>query len=131
MVGWSSSVSDLGPHRHSLTWGDVDLDVGAVKLDENKSRDPRAWRLGPGVGAALAWWKSTRKDNKTADAIFVGERSKPLVKARADLFREHLTSAKVDRAELYERSDVRQPTRLHDLRATFVTLSLATGRTET
>jgi len=37
----------------------------------------------------------------------------------------------VDRAELYETSKTRRQIRVHDLRATFVTLALATGRTET
>ncbi len=34
------------------------------------------------------------------------------------------------RAELFERSASRMPIRLHDLRATFVTVSLANGNTE-
>ena len=33
----------------SLTWGDVDVQRGAVTLDENKTDDPRAWALGPPV----------------------------------------------------------------------------------
>ena len=32
-----------------LTWRDVDLERGAVKLDENKTDDPRAWALDPSV----------------------------------------------------------------------------------
>jgi len=46
-------------------------------------------------------------------------------------FRAALRTAGIDRPELFERSDVRQPIRLHDLRATFVTLSLANGKSET
>ncbi|MBX3192081.1 MAG: hypothetical protein KF819_34140, partial [Labilithrix sp.] len=41
-----------------------------------------------------------------------------------------LRTAGVDRAELFERSAARQPIRLHDLRATFVTVSLANAKTE-
>lgn len=39
--------------------------------------------------------------------------------------------AGVDRPELFERSTKRRPLRLHDLRATFVTISRATGKIET
>ena len=42
----------------------------------------------------------------------------------------HLRTAGVDRADLFERSKRRMPIRLHDLRATFVTVSLANGKAE-
>ena len=41
-----------------------------------------------------------------------------------------LRTAGVMRPELFERSASRQPIRLHDLRATFVTIALANGKTE-
>jgi integrase len=34
------------------------------------------------------------------------------------------------RAELFEKSDLRRPIRAHDLRATFITLALARGKSE-
>lgn len=46
-------------------------------------------------------------------------------------FRRHLRAAGVDRAALFERNETRLRIRVHDLRATFVTLGLASGRTET
>jgi hypothetical protein len=36
-----------------LTWNVVDLVRGMVRLDENKTDDPRAWALDPGVAQAL------------------------------------------------------------------------------
>jgi len=63
--------------------------------------------------------------------VFCGELKRPLTELRPSLLREHLEAAGIDRPELYERSASRQPIRVHDLRATFVTLSLAAGRTET
>jgi len=45
-------------------------------------------------------------------------------------FRAELEAAGVDRPELYESSDTRQPIRLHDLRATFITVGLANGKSE-
>ncbi len=38
----------------SLTWADLDLERGAIRLDTNKTDDPRAWTLDAGVVAALA-----------------------------------------------------------------------------
>jgi integrase len=38
----------------ALRWRDVDLERGAVALDENKTDDPRAWALAPDVAAVLA-----------------------------------------------------------------------------
>jgi integrase len=45
--------------------------------------------------------------------------------------RETFDAPASPRAELFERNASRQPIRLHDLRATFVTVSLANGKTET
>jgi integrase len=43
-----------------LTWRDFDLERGSVTLDENKTDDPRAWALSPGVAAALRAWLEVR-----------------------------------------------------------------------
>jgi integrase len=117
-----------------LRWRDVDLEHGRVRLDRNKTDDPRAWALSPDVVSTLAWWQEETG----------GEDDDPLI--RVDLangawwLRGSLTdpdkhpgdlrTAGVTRPELFERSPSRQPIRLHDLRATFVTVSLANGKTE-
>ena len=44
-----------------FTWSDFDLERGAVRLDENKTDDPRAWALAPGSARALAAWRAHRK----------------------------------------------------------------------
>jgi integrase len=49
----------------------------------------------------------------------------------AHLLRTDLRRVGVTRPQLFERSKTRQPVRAHDLRATFVTIGLATGKTET
>jgi integrase len=108
----------------SLEWTDLDLDRGGVVLDKNKTDDPRAWALQPATVRALRAWRALRKDNPS-----------PLVFVRhagaAARFRRHLRAAGVDRAALFERNETRLRIRVHDLRATFVTLGLANGRTET
>jgi integrase len=45
----------------ALKFRDVDLEHGRVRLDENKTNDPRAWALSPDVVRTLVWWKSLRK----------------------------------------------------------------------
>ncbi len=107
----------------ALAWGDLDLERGAVRLDTNKTDDPRAWALAPGVVPALErWHKSAR-----GELVFLVPNEAHL----ANAFRADLRAAKIDRAELFERSPTRRPIRVHDLRATFVTLSLAVGKSET
>jgi integrase len=110
----------------SLTWSDLDLDHGAVRLDENKTDDARAWALDAGVVRALAWWRK-RVPHEAKDPVFPGISNAGHL---ADGFRAHLELAGVKRPELYERSKARRPVRLHDCRATFITLSLANDKTE-
>ena len=109
-----------------LTWSAVDLERGAITLDENKTKHPRAWVLDPGVTRALTIWKGMLKSTKPANTVF----SVPM-KRLAEELREHLALAGVDRPTLFERTASRQPIRAHDLRATMITVSLANGRTET
>jgi len=106
-----------------MRWKDLDLARGVVRLDANKTDDPRAWMLAPGVATALK-----RYGEMTAgDLTFAVLNELRL----AEAFRADLKRAGVDRVELFERSKTRQPIRVHDLRATFVTLSLAAGKSET
>jgi integrase len=134
---WYGFLDREGPRTseaESFTWGDFDLERGAVKLDENKTDDPRAWALSPGVVAALHAMRARRKAAGVPvgsnDPVFIlrtdGKKYDP-----AKLFREHLRIAGINRPELFERSASRMHIRRHDLRATFVTLNLAAGRTET
>ncbi len=136
---------------------DVDLERGAVKLDENKTDDPRAWALTPGVTAALKGWfarqdaaddarreaaraegetvkeptDEEREAERAAWFVFADEDGRALrADSLADRFREALLASGVKRSELFEAKAGRMKIRVHDLRATFVTISLATGKTE-
>ena len=114
-----------------LEWRDVDLERGRVALDENKTDDPRDWDLDPGVVRALARWKKRFcSDTEGGDRVFA-ENGVPInVDKLAEQLRRDLKRAGVTREKLFERSASRQPIRAHDLRATFVTIALATGKTE-
>jgi integrase len=121
-----------------LRWADLDLERGTLSLDENKTDDPRTWALDAGVARALKAWRRI----STADLDGRHERQRlnrsvfPLpmldVESRkfASVFRADLEAAGVTRPALFVRSETRLPIRVHDLRASFVTLALANGKTE-
>jgi integrase len=113
----------------SLTFDDVDLKRGVVTLDVNKTDDPRAWALDPGVVNALVAWKKVAGGK----AVFVSKTGeKPADQAKlAETFRAHLQLAKVARPELFKSTDARMRIRVHDLRGTFVTLAFANGKSDT
>jgi integrase len=114
----------------SLTWADVDLERGVLRLDTNKTEDPRSWAMGEDVSRALNAWRTLRggkaeKVTRLFPRGLVGERCH-----LAPRLRQGLTLASVKRPELTEPKKGRLPLRAHDLRGTFVTLALAAGRTE-
>jgi hypothetical protein len=118
-----------------LTWSDFDLDRGSVVLDVNKTNDPRAWALSPGVARGLRAWRMLLAQHGVStngsDFVFVDLHGAPLSQRHsAERYREHLLAAGIDRAVLFERTDTRQQIRAHDTRATFVTVSLANGKSE-
>ncbi len=122
-----------------LQWRDVDLERGSLRLDKNKSFDPRAWSLSPDVVRTLAWWKKRNGGEPTDYVIGMDlHQGAKWLKGKPAITRTYhkadvgdLRRAGVTRAELFERTPTRQPIRLHDLRATFVTISLANGKSET
>ncbi len=117
----------------NLEWTNLDLERGVLRLDSNKTGIPRAWRLDPGVVEALVRWKK-RLSEKALKCGYVVVNPKsgarfPLGKT-AERYREALVTAGVSRPELFESSESRMAIRGHDLRSTFVTISLAQGKTE-
>jgi integrase len=115
-------------------WNDVDLTRGAVRLDDNKTNDPRAWALNAGVVEALRAYRERYRTTATAtDPLFVNARGRRLSRfGLAELLREHLKAIGLDveRPELFEKTDQRINMQAHDLRGTFVTIHLANGKSE-
>lgn len=118
------------------TWSRFDLRRGVVNIDRDKTGEPRPIPLDPGVCRTLKAWREMHPNAKPTDPVFVDMSGKPIATAGlAETFREAhlrpaLQAADMDRLELYERSAVRQPLRLHDLRASFVTIAFANRRDE-
>jgi integrase len=109
-----------------LKWSDIDTSQGVINLDKNKSRCPRAWRLGADVASALV-------DKRHSDGAGEGNRVFRVgfgPEHSASHFRADLRTAKVSRAELFASTPERSPIRAHDLRGSFVTLALALGAPE-
>jgi integrase len=119
----------------ALDLGDVDLEHGAVTLGANKTDDPRTWALGADVVRALRLWIAYREKNlgrklRPEEPLLVGTTGKRFYRPRADKLREHLLVAGLTRADLHADTDTRRRMRVHDLRASFVTLALAMGKSE-
>lgn len=118
-----------------LTFSDLDLVRGGVALDNNKTNDPRAWALSLGVPEALRAWRAIRERRgeriEANTLVFIDEDGKPMVEGNAaKRYRAHLRAAGITREVLFERNETRQPVRLHDTRATFITVALANGKSE-
>ena len=111
----------------SLTWGDLDLERGAIRLDQNKTDDPRAWTLDPGVVRALSRWHILKGKPPKAAQVFTGIENPGHLALQLREF--HLPAAGVTRPELFENTKARKHITAHNLRATFVTIALANGRT--
>ncbi len=115
----------------SLTWSDIDLDHGVVKLDENKTDHPRWWKLGAGVTEALTQWRSLRSQPKPEELVFVAPNGEQVdIDHLAERIRADLKRADVTRTELFSKGKNWGRFGAHCLRHSFVTRSLANGATE-
>ncbi len=114
-----------------FTWLDIDLVHNRADLDENKTDNPRAWDMRrDSLLAMKIWRKYFRPNAKPTDLVFTDDDGVAInVDHLADQLRKDLKRAKVDRPKLFMRSKTRLRMRAHDLRATFITVSLANGRT--
>ena len=118
----------------ALTYGDLDLVRGAIKLDKNKTDEPRAWAMAPGVPAALKSYRDKyRKGAQPSDLVFLDSDGNEFDALElAGTLRDHLGAIglKKERPELFSNTTERIMMRVHDLRGAFVTIALANGRSE-
>ncbi len=123
-----------GPRPHepeALVWGDFDLVNGTVNIDITKTKHPRFWMMDADVIAMLVRLKP--ESARPTDLVFPH-----LVSGsdRAAQLRRDLKTAGCTRTTLGLgpknpfKGKPRRPIRCHDLRATFVTIALASGWTE-
>lgn len=108
----------------ALEWPRLALDRGSIDLDKNKTNMPRMWALSDGVVRALEKWKECLPSGQPLVFPFDTDHL-------AQKFRDHLALAGITRPELFKSTAERRQIRVHDLRASFVTVSLAAGKSET
>lgn len=105
-----------------LEEGDLDLKRGNISLDRNKTRMPRAWKLDDDCARALRLYVAMHPPK--GGLLFPGME----LAHTAQRFRTYLRWAGCERRDLFALTDERRPMRVHDLRASFVTLALAAER---
>lgn len=112
-------------------WSAWNLAEGTFSATKTKTGDPRFWALRPDVADAMRAWREHLGGDAApspfaALAAELGDRTKI-----AQAFRNALRAAGVNRAELFATTEYQGRLRAHDMRATFVTVSLAEGRPDT
>jgi integrase len=140
LIGFCTREGPRKDNAVTIEWSNLTLDLpdggGYVVLDTTKNGSGASWALDPGTAEALRRWRPLcpssryvfpspavpRKVDRGVRPLSVGHLGAEL--------RTALLEAGVTRPKLFERSERRLPLRAHDLRASFVTLALATGRTE-
>lgn len=124
-----------------IEWSSLSLDMpeggGHIVLDRTKNGRGASWALDPGTAEALRRWRRICPSERwvfPAEALPRSRRSSHLGPLCVDHIaidlRDGLKQAGVTREKLFEQNDNRMRLRAHDLRATFITLALANGRTE-
>ncbi len=115
-----------------LRFRDLDLELGAVRLEENKTDDPRAWALDPGVTEALRRWRACYRPDATDDDYVIAAANgyRYDVHRLAEEQRADLKASGIDRQELHHDGPNRRKLRAHDTRASFITCAMANGRNE-
>lgn len=118
-------------HILRLRYANVDFANGMITVGKGKNNaNARTWELNTGVTKALAWYRGTAA---AGDYIFPRLTPNEQLKM-ASVLREDLVTAGVTRdvrPDLFASGDGQEPMRFHDLRATFVSLHLAMGWSET
>ena len=111
-------------------WSQWNLDEGTFTATKTKTNDPRMWAIRPDVARAMRIWQERHGKTKKRPFIDVAadEKSKVWIATR---LRDGLKLAGVTRTELFESTEHTGKMRAHDLRATFVTVSLAEGKNDT
>jgi len=112
-----------------LTYGHVDFTSGRIRIEAawTKTQRPRFWKLDKDVLRALKRWRAAQGNPPDEARIFGGRTGKLTSHTIRKRFREDLLAAGIDRAELHQRTLKEGSLRVHDLRASFITLALRAG----
>lgn len=114
-----------------LTWDHIDLETGDIHIDKRwtKTKKARRWVLDADVFEALEAWHRHQGCPKGEALVFPGRGNKHITAAAVTRrLIGDLKAAGVSRKSILSGGDGISPIRLHDLRASFVTLALRAGR---
>lgn len=111
-------------------WWQWNLEEGTFTATKTKTGDPRMWAVRPDVARAMRIWSDRYAKTKARPFVDLvpDEKSKVWLATR---LRDALKAAGVTRTELFESTEHTGKMRAHDLRATFVTCSIAEGKADT
>ncbi len=115
-----------------LTWDHIDLETGDIHIDKRwtKTKRARRWVLDADVLEAFEAYYRHRGEPPKSALVFPGRDGKSLLSL--DVLNRRLIGdlrdSGVTRKSIVESGDGTEPLRVHDLRASFVTLSLRRGR---
>lgn len=107
---------------------DVDIDNSQLWVPDSKTGRPVAFDLDEGCARALTWWFARPEwRGKPREATVLKQWHLTGMSKR---LRKALQFAGIDREQLYEKTAHQHPVRFHDLRASFITMALANGKSE-
>ena len=112
-------------------WWQWNLVEGVFTATKTKTGDPRFWAVKPDVARTMRRLKKLLRPKSETERPFAGIEKLCHRTKLAEYLRTALKAAGVERPELFEDTEHTAKLRAHDMRAVFVTMSLAEGRTET
>jgi len=139
LVGFCAREGPRKENAVTLQWSDLAFEQGGealISFDVTKNGRGGSWVLDPGTAEAFRRWRTICPSKKFVFPASALPHHRPTddramyVDHLADQLRDGLQQAGVTREKLFQRGPNRIRLRAHDLHATFVTLALATGRTE-
>jgi hypothetical protein len=112
-------------------WWQWNLVEGGFTATKTKTDDPRFWVVRPDVARTMRRLKKLLRPQSETERPFAGIEDLCHRTKLAELLRTSLKAAGVERPELFDDTDHTAKLRAHDMRALFVTVAIAEGRTET
>lgn len=112
-------------------WWQWNLVEGGFTATKTKTEDPRFWVVRPDVARTMRRLKKLLRPKSDSERPFAGIDQICHRTKIARYLRDALKAAGVTRPELFDDTDHTAKLRAHDMRALFVTVSIAEGRTET
>ena len=111
-----------------LRWRQLDLVLGTLRVEADKTDHARLFKLDRGVVAALTQWQDLHSSPKSHEFVFaVSDGKVPRLDQLAEQLRNDLKRAGVTRQELFESHGNWGRLNAHTLRHSYVTRSLARG----